>query len=426
MQLGLLGSDADTLAIARAVDRSPAHALIGVYQPQAHVAELRDLLQPGGEWTDDWESLLHDDRIDAVIVGGSDGEALRDDQLRKLVQAAKPLLVTHPACEAIIAFELDMIRQDTRSVLIPYRPWRWHPALMRLVESVAMEQATSIGRLEQVTLDREMEDRQPRSVLAQLTRDAGVLHPLLGRIERVSAMGGDHGRQLTNLTVTLSGQDGRIARWTVHPAGARPRARLTVIGTSGSCGLEMPQELQRWKSIDGVDDNDVDATEHWDPALAALTALEQAIETDVDDLAWLEAIRELEVVDGVERSLRRGRTIELLDQRPQEEGTFKGVMAVGGCGLLLLTLMILIIGSVVEGLQLPRHRPALDVAENAVDGTSAETPAAAPGYPLWVRLWPVYPFALFLLLQLLRLVYPSAEGLPKGRRRPGASHQAGG
>ncbi|MEE3371286.1 MAG: hypothetical protein VX346_18270 [Planctomycetota bacterium] len=422
MQLGLLGSDADTLAIAQAVDRSSAHALIGVYQPQAHLAELRALLPPGGEWTDDWESLLHDDRIDAVIVGGSEADASRDDQLRKLVQAAKPLLVTHPACEAIIAFELDMIRQDTRSVLIPYRPWRWHPALMRLVETVSMGQAPAIGRLEQVTLDREMEDRHPRSVLAQLVRDAGVLHPLLGRIERVSAMGGDHGRQLTNLTVTLSGQDGRIARWTVHPAAAGPRARLTVIGTAGSCGLEMPQELQRWKSIDGVDD--AKRWDHWDPALAAITALERAIETDVDDPSWLEATRELEVVDGVEQSLRRGRTIELLDQRPQEEGTFKGVMAVGGCGLLLLTLMILIIGSVLEGLQLPRHRPILDAAKDFAEGAAAETTTADPGYPLWLRLWPVYPFALFLLLQLLRLVYPSAGGTPQGRR--GRSNQAGG
>ncbi|MBB73634.1 MAG: hypothetical protein CMJ75_03865 [Planctomycetaceae bacterium] len=422
MQLALLGSDADTLAIARAVNRSPAHALIGVYQPPAQLAELRALLPPGGEWTDDWESLLHDDRIDAVIVGASDADAPRDDQLRKLVQSAKPLLVTHPACEAIIAFELDMIRQDTRSVLIPYRPWRWHPALMRLVESVAMGQAPAIGRLEQVTLDREMEDRHPRSVLNQLVRDAGVLHPLLGRIERVSAMGGDHGRQLTNLTVTLSGQDGRIARWTVHPAPAGSRARLTVIGTAGSCGLEMPQELQRWKSIDGVDD--AERWDHWDPALAAITALERAIETDVDDPSWLEATRELEVVDGVEQSLRRGRTIELLDQRPQEEGTFKGVMAVGGCGLLLLTLMILIVGSVVEGLQLPRHRRAPDAAQNFAEEAAAETTTAESGYPLWLRLWPVYPFGLFLLLQLLRLVYPAAGGTPQGRR--GTPNQAGG
>ena len=412
MQLGLLGSDAETLAIARAVDRSPAHALIGVYQPQEHVPELRKLIQPGGEWTDDWESLLHDDRVDAVVVAGSNSDPSRDDQLRKLVQAAKPLLVIHPACEAIIAFELDMIRQDTQAVLIPYRPWRWHPALMQLVESIADGQASAIGRIEQVTLDREMEDRQPQTVLAQLARDAGILHPLLGRIERVSAMGGDQSRQFTNLTVTLSGQEGRIARWTVHPATERPRARLTVVGTAGSSRLEMPQELQQWKSVDEVDG--LESWVRWDPALTALAALEQAIETNADDTDWLEAIRELEIVDGVERSLRRGRTIELLDQRPQEEGTFKGVMAVGGCGLLLLTLMILIVGSVVEGLQLPRHRPLQD-GTATTDGSLAETTSVEPGYPVWLRLWPVYPFGLFLLLQLFRLVYPASSTQSKVR-----------
>ena len=99
-------------------------------------------------------------------------------------------------------------------------------------------------------------------------------------------------------------------------------------------------------------------------------------------------------------------------------------MAVGGCGLLLLTLVILIIGSVVEGLQLPRRRPVPEAAENAVEESYTETPAAEPGYPLWLRLWPVYPFALFLLLQLLRLVYPAASGLSQGRR--GASSQGSG
>ena len=90
-------------------------------------------------------------------------------------------------------------------------------------------------------------------------------------------------------------------------------------------------------------------------------------------------------------------------------------MAVGGCGLLLLTLMILIIGSVLEGLQLPRHRPILDAAKNFAEGAAAETTTADPGYPLWLRLWPVYPFGLFLLLQLFRLVYPASSTQSKVR-----------
>ena len=411
MRIALIGSDDETLAIARAVDRHPGHALVGVYQPRDHAAELRALLQEDGAWDEGWEALLHDAQGDAVVIAGSDRGEDRDQQLRKLVQAGIPLLVIHPACEAIVAFELDMIRHDTRSVLLPYRPWRWHPALLQLVDSVPWEGAAAQGRVEQVTLDREMQERDPQRVLAQLARDAGILHPLLGRIDRVGAMGGDR-RQLTNLTVTLSGQDGRIARWTVHPATGGPRARLTVVGTAGSRALEMPHEPQRWRAIDAPDN--VEGWDDWDPATAALTALSRAIEEGDDGTSWLQATRELEIVDGVERSLQRGRTIELLDQRPQEEGTFKGIMAVGGCGLLLLTLAILIVGSVVEGLQLPRRRPS---PEALADPNAAVVDAGSTveGRHLLIRLWPVYPFGIFLLLQLFRLVYPAERRLPKER-----------
>ena len=418
MRIAMIGSDDDTLAIARAADRHPSHALVGVYQAREHVAELRSLLPADGTWDEGWEALLHDDHVDAVIVAGNDRGTDRDQQLRKLVQAGIPLLVIHPACEAIVAFELDMIRQDTRCVLIPYRPWRWHPALLQLVDSAPLDGVPALGRIEQVTLDREMQERDPQRVLAQLARDAGMLHPLLGRVARVGAMGGDR-RRMTNLTVTLSGQDGRIARWTVHPAPGPPRARLTVVGTAGSRVLEIPLESHDWRLIDRMPDGSRDWG-NWDPAREALAELSQAIEDGGVDASWLEATRELEIVDCVERSLQRGRTIELLDQRPQEEGTFKGMMAVGGCGLLLLTLAILIIGSVVEGLQLPRRRPTPQDPTAAADAVPGETGLTDPKRHVLLRLWPVYPFGLFLLLQLFRLVYPA----PGRHSREGARERS--
>mgnify|MGYP000928808714 CR=1 FL=1 len=47
MQLGLLGSDADTLATARAVNRIAAPALTGVSPPPAQRTELSALREPG-------------------------------------------------------------------------------------------------------------------------------------------------------------------------------------------------------------------------------------------------------------------------------------------------------------------------------------------------------------------------------------------
>jgi hypothetical protein len=71
-----------------------------------------------------------------------------------------------------------------------------------------------------------------------------------------------------------------------------------------------------------------------------------------------------------------------------EEESFKGVMAMGGCLLLVMALGVLFIAVVVEGLRLPIRT-----------------------WPLW-RLWPFYllvPIVAFLLLQLLQLVVKREE-----------------
>jgi myo-inositol 2-dehydrogenase/D-chiro-inositol 1-dehydrogenase len=99
---------------------------------------------------------------------------------------------------------------------------------------------------------------------------------------------------------------------------------------------------------------------------------------------WDEACRALEIEEAIERSSRRGRTIDLHHEQVSEEETFKGMMAVGGCAMLVWVLSMLLMAGLVEGLQLPLRNTIV-----------------------W-RLWPlalILPLALFLLLQLLRLVF---------------------
>jgi hypothetical protein len=96
----------------------------------------------------------------------------------------------------------------------------------------------------------------------------------------------------------------------------------------------------------------------------------------------------VEIAATVERSLARGKTIELYDEEISEEATFKGMMAVGGCGVLMLGLMAVLVAAVVDALRLPFR-----------------------DHLLW-RLWPVYlltPIVLFLLLQLLQLVFADSK-----------------
>jgi hypothetical protein len=128
------------------------------------------------------------------------------------------------------------------------------------------------------------------------------------------------------------------------------------------------------------------------------------------DQRWSDASRAQEVTELAERSTERGRTLELYHEDHSEEETFKGVMAVGSCAILMLSLVILIVGSVIEGIRLPYvNHPQSGVDDGSNDPTGSTSVQPAPRGALWVRLWPVYPIAFFLLLQLLRLAFPKKE-----------------
>jgi hypothetical protein len=113
-----------------------------------------------------------------------------------------------------------------------------------------------------------------------------------------------------------------------------------------------------------------------------------------DDGAWLRSCRDQEAAEAVDRSLLKGRTIELFHEEHTEAASFKGIMAMGGCLLLVLAICVLLLVTLVEGLQLPLRNLAA-----------------------W-RLWPLYllmPIGAFLLLQFLGLALgaPTRDGISR-------------
>jgi hypothetical protein len=62
---------------------------------------------------------------------------------------------------------------------------------------------------------------------------------------------------------------------------------------------------------------------------------------------WQEATAAMEIVDTIELSLQKGRTIEVHQQRLTEQLAFRGTMAAFGCGLLLVTFFALIAAGVL-------------------------------------------------------------------------------
>lgn len=398
MQLALLGFDPDSLALSRAIqERSDAALRWIVGAASSEFGELA----PQAERLADWESLLAPGRCAGVIfaapTSGLD-DPLRQEQLRRLAQAAVPMLIVHPGVESIVGFEIEMIRGDVQGVIDPYFPGDRHPALARIGELLAED--GPLGGLEQVVCSRRLKDRSRDAVLAALARDVELLRRILGPINKISALAAnDEANQsqqtFANLAVQMSGGGAAVARWSAGPPGNEPGVELTLVGPRGEATLAMPSDERRWRWKSGAS---AMTYESWNGPREALDAFlrhiaEPTSETTFD---WSNACRACELAEAAARSAQRGRTIELHLETHSEEETFKGLMAAGGCLLVIVALFGLFIASMIGGFQLPTasERGAATTDENA-----------ASGWYWWLRIWPAYPFLIFLGLQFFRLVF---------------------
>jgi hypothetical protein len=430
MRLALLGIDDDSLQLARWAVQSGQHQLVVAYAAGSHAVELQ-VIAPVIRLSESWEELLLGSVADVLIVGrggqqssaksGIDGREQRADLLRKLAQAAVPLIVVCPACEAIVGFEIEMIRRDLGGVIVPYIPGAWHPAIRQLAGMVALGGESAIGKVEQIALEREQTDRSRDVVLVQLARDIGLLRTFVGTVQAVSASGpvAAIGRDpmgpkpkdlpsLANLNVYFSGDEGLAARWSISPASGCPQARLTIIGQRGKAVLTVP-DTGDW-SLDVVGDqletetfaSHLDIEQVFGQLVFGQLVFGQLVQSALseglgEDSAWLAACRDQEAAEAVDRSLARGRTIELFNEEHSEEASFKGIMAMGGCFLLAAALGLVFFATIVESLRLPMRN-----------------------WPVW-RLWPIYllvPISAFLLLQLLQVAFKRNDG----QLRPLAGH----
>ncbi|HUE72521.1 MAG TPA: hypothetical protein VMP01_16675 [Pirellulaceae bacterium] len=415
MKLALLGCDDEALALLTSAVLDGIHTLVAAYDAAGFVPRLRALV-PRARFDDDWESLLVASGIDAVIVArgrfdpsaesGFSADERRVDQLRKLAQAAVPMLVIHPACEMIVGYELEMIRADSGGVMQPYVPGLAHPVVAE-IEALAAGDSSPLGEIEQITLERQLSDRSRAAVLTQFARDASLLRRLVGTIRQVSASGPAGSEyqdplaartrippSLANLSVHISGGRPFSARWSVGPIDDLAGGKLTLIGSRGRAMLRMPSGVNRPWELEVAGTEQRLAYEPFDEGEQALAALQQAVEQGREHTStWIDVCRDLEAAAAIDRSLEKGRAIALYADEISEEQSFKGVMAVAGCLVLAATLAGLLLVVMVEALQLEVRRA-----------------------PLW-RAWPVIlvtPIIVFLLLQSLK----SVARKPKERPTP--------
>jgi uncharacterized membrane protein YcjF (UPF0283 family) len=134
----------------------------------------------------------------------------------------------------------------------------------------------------------------------------------------------------------------------------------------------MPEDLSSW-SLEHMGEEGrttVDSTPNdWDDAADAIRRIVSATEnqqpiehqqatdnqkTSRGESTWQAAARTVEVADAIERSMLKGRTIELHFEQFSEQSTFKGLMTSLGCGLLIAALgVILAAGLIGDAFDLP-------------------------------------------------------------------------
>jgi predicted dehydrogenase len=391
MQVALIGCNDDTLRIARAIANDASHALASIHNADEYREQLSEIF-PEATWSEHWESLLAGDEVEAVVVTKHSGTIVFEDQCRKLVQAGIPIIASHPIGDSLFAYELEMMREEAGGVMLAYFPARRHSAIQRLAMLIHEGESSDIGVAEQLVIERRMPLRDRADVLRILAQDITLQRQLIGEISSINAVGAEpKAASLPNLAVSVTGRSDIVGRWSVVPKIDDCVATISLIGSQGTAVVTARDASNSWSIRIGEQDSGIESD---DDGAAVLDELERMVAIPNAPSEWESVCHDLDAAEQIERSLRRKRTIEFRRDAQNEEGTFKGIMSAGGCVVLMLVFFMLIAFAIFEGFRMP-----------LIDTEALrESGEATPRSHVLLRLWPVYPLAAFLLMQILVLV----------------------
>jgi hypothetical protein len=174
-----------------------------------------------------------------------------------------------------------------------------------------------------------------------------------------------------------------ITRWSITPGSTKEHGAVMLFGERGKVTYDLPNWEQNgsieiapdgesvhrdaidwnigasmWnsitelvslvKKIPSVHEIATGGKRH--PFDAAVHQVEQVLETEespekklaAEQLSWNEACRALEVTEAIQRSLRRGRQIEVRTEEAADISNFKGIMSSVGCGIIIFGMFAII------------------------------------------------------------------------------------
>lgn len=365
MNFALLGDDLRTLPLARAIAAAAHHQLSSTaLAARCHAALCAEY--PSLRACRSWEDLLADPDLDAVIVSGDDDRILA--AARQLSAAGKSLiLLPTPDQSSALLYELTLIQTDAAIHLVPLLALRAHPLVQKLQH---LMQSGGFGTIHHVQIERRSVPAQPGAgapllsadqLRTCLLEDVDLLRCLGGDYDQVTASrSGDATRGVSLATVMLAGSASPPAVWSATATRLEEAWHLTVAGERGTALLsgdparlefrfesrlmEGPEHAGHREDLASAEppeegNSSAHATVHVDPGAWQLEHTESMFAGRHVRPDWTDLTRAFELLDAVDRSVRRRRTIDLHYEAPSERNVFKTQMTAVGCSLLVLTLV---------------------------------------------------------------------------------------
>jgi hypothetical protein len=273
---------------------------------------------------------------------------------------------------------------------------------VRQIAQIVADPSQPLGALEQVIMERTLADRSRARVLRQASEDAEIVKRIFGNIQTVIASGVDTtsdswGGMVLNVTCEL----GLPIRWTLAPVDLDCGFRVTIIGAKGRL-VWQGDEHGIDTRLDGSGSLHVaEEWVAWNWSQVVLSKFAETLRGQTPDPAWTSVCQCMEVVDATERSIARGRRIDLTGKTVTEKDTFRSVMSAGGCFLILIAILVLIAFAVVEGFRMASLGP-MPTGPNASGSDSLPAESIRPT-PYWAILLAI-PMVGFLILQFLQMV----------------------
>jgi predicted dehydrogenase len=396
MRLALLGNHPDGLELAFALVESGRHRVLSHTAPLTDDARAR-LGSP--QRVADAEEVLADPEVEAIIVAGV--PEYRPEQLRRALQSERHVLCVHPADQTPeITYEAAMIQKDTGAVLLPILPKSIHPAVRRLRSLLEGETGKSLlGDVRLVDIEW-----TSRSDVLENTQFGGtkpsfpgwdVLRALCGEVAEVSGFAPGE-ELLPGDPVLLAGrfERGGLFQTSLLPLQSEAKVCFTVHADRGMAELLLPLGWDGPAFLKIARDGEEGREESWQrwdpwpvvveqfeaacagkqlprtpsaPTPATAASASSGIQTEaparrsqavtvegpapavgearVDPAmpTWNDEIRCLELDDAARRAVKHRRAQTLEYPEASEEVGFKGTMTLVGCGLLWVTLFLLVL-----------------------------------------------------------------------------------